>query len=82
MARVTNYVVQPYIAGRGAGLKADTPTACKTAEAARRMAEKMTTTKLGVVAYSTSGDPETGDYDEEPVILFRTGRLPEQFAGQ
>jgi hypothetical protein len=81
MARVTNYVVQPYIAGRGAGLKADTPTPCKSAEAARRMAEKMALSKLGVVAYATSGDAETGDYDEEPEILFRAGRLPENFAG-
>ncbi len=70
MARVTNYVVQPYIAGRGAGLKAGTPTPCKSA-----------TSKLGVVAYATSGDQEAGDYDDEPIILFRAGRLPEQFAG-
>jgi hypothetical protein len=45
------------------------------------MAEKMATSKLGVVAYATSGDAEAGDYDDEPVILFRAGRLPEQFAG-
>ena len=81
MSRVTNYIVQPYIAGRGTGLKADSPTSCKSADAARRMAEKMAPNKLGVVAYSTSGDPESGDYDEEPDILFRSGRLPEQFAG-
>jgi hypothetical protein len=81
MSRVTNYVVQPYISGRGAGLKADSPTSCKSADAGRRMAEKMAPGKLGVVAYSTSGDPESGDYDEEPEILFRSGRLPELFAG-
>jgi hypothetical protein len=81
MARTTNYIVQPYIAGRGAGLKPDAPTACKSAEAARRMAERMSDSRLGVVAYATSGDAETGDYDEEPTILFRAGRLPEQFAG-
>jgi hypothetical protein len=45
------------------------------------VAEKMAASKLGVVAYSTSGDPDTGDYDEEPVILFSAGRLPEEFAG-
>ncbi len=45
------------------------------------MAEKIAASKLGVVAYSTSGDQETGDYDDEPVILFRAGRLPDQFAG-
>jgi hypothetical protein len=81
MARTTNYIVQPYIAGRGAGLKAAPPTSCKSADAARRLAEKMSPSKLGVVAYSTSGDADTGDYDEEPEILFRAGRLPAQFAG-
>jgi hypothetical protein len=80
MARITNFVVQPYIVGRGAGLKADVPTACKSADAALRMAEKMAPSKLGVVAYSTSGDEDTGDYDDEPVILFRAGRLPQQFS--
>lgn len=81
MARQTNYVVQTYVAGRGAGLKADPPVACKTPEAAKRMAEKLAATKLGAVAFSTSGDPETGDYDEEPTILFKAGRLPPQFEG-
>lgn len=46
----------------------------------QRMAEKLASSKLGVVAYATAGDAETGDYDEEPQILFRAGRLPEQFA--
>jgi hypothetical protein len=32
------------------------------------MAEKMAASKLGVVAYGTSGDRDTGDYDEEPVM--------------
>ncbi len=35
--------------------------------------------KLGVVAYSTAGDAETGDYDDQPVILFKSGRLPAPF---
>jgi hypothetical protein len=43
------------------------------------MAERMAGTKLGVVAFSTSGDAEMGDYDEQPDILFKAGRLPSQF---
>jgi hypothetical protein len=35
--------------------------------------------KAGVVAFSTAGDAELGDYDEEPTIIFKTGRLPAHF---
>ena len=79
MARETVHIVQAYVAGRGNRLKADTPVPCKSAEAARRMAERLAETKLGVVAFSSSGDQELGEYDDEPVIIFKTGRLPEQF---
>jgi hypothetical protein len=79
MARETLHLVQVFSAGRGSALKADKPVQCKDAEAARRMAERVATTKLGVVAYTTSGDPETGDYDDQPTVLFKAGRLPTQF---
>jgi hypothetical protein len=79
MARVTTYLVQAFVAGRGAALKADKPILCKSADEARRKAERMAPTKLGVVAYSTSGDAELGDYDDEPVCFFKAGRLPAQF---
>jgi len=45
------------------------------------MAERMAETKLGIVAFSTSGDADTGDYDDEPVVFFKAGRLPPQFEG-
>jgi hypothetical protein len=79
MTRETVHIVQAYVAGRGNRLKADTPVPCKSAEAARRTAERLAETKLGVVAFSSSGDQELGEYDDEPVIIFKTGRLPEQF---
>lgn len=79
MARLTSYLVQSFVAGHGAALKADKPVSCKTADEARRKAERMAPTKLGVVAYSTSGDAELGDYDDEPVCFFKLGRLPVQF---
>jgi hypothetical protein len=81
MARQTTYLVQAFIAGRGAALKADRAIACKSAEAAQRLAERMAATKLGIVAFSTSGDADTGDYDDEPVVFFKAGRLPPQFEG-
>jgi hypothetical protein len=79
MARQTTFLVQSFTAGRGLSLKADRAVACKSADAAQRMAERMAPNKLGVVAYSASGDAEMGDYDDEPVIIFKAGRLPAQF---
>lgn len=79
MARETVYLVQAFSAGKGAQLKSDQPIPCKSAAAALRAAERLALTKLGVVAFSSSGDAETGDYDDEPTVLFRTGRLPPSF---
>ncbi len=41
--------------------------------------ERLSATKLGVVAFSTSGDAELGDFDDQPVILFKAGQLPATF---
>ena len=79
MARETVHVLQTYIAGRGQALKAEQAVPCKSAEEARRKAERLSTVRLGVVAYSVSADTEMGDYDETPVVLFKSGRLPPPF---
>lgn len=81
MSRETVYIVQAYIAGRGNRLKADPPIPCKSADAAERTAGRLAQTKLGVVAFASSGDQELGEYDDEPVVLFKAGRLPEMFEG-
>ena len=79
MARETVHIVQSYVRGRGKGLKAEQQVGCKTAEEARRKAERLGPLRVGVVAFSTTADPELGDYDENPVILFRSGELPHPF---
>jgi hypothetical protein len=79
MARETSYFVQAFNAGKGGNLKADAPIACKSATGALRTAERLALSKLGVVAFSTTGDPEMGDYDDEPTVTFRNGRLPPAF---
>jgi len=33
-----------------------------------------------VVAFAATADVELGDYDENPVILFKSGQLPFPFA--
>jgi hypothetical protein len=79
MARETVFIVQSFGQGRGRSLKADQAVPCKSADAARRMAERLSATKLGVVAFSTSGDAELGEFDDQPVILFKAGQLPATF---
>ena len=79
MTRETIYVVQAFNAGRGGNLKADAPIACKTETSALRTAERLAPSKLGVVAFSSTGDPETGDYDDEPTVIFRQGQVPSSF---
>ena len=79
MAKETVYILQTYVAGRGKGLKAEQQVGCKTAEEARRKAERLAPLREGVVAFSATADTELGDYDENPVILFKAGRLPHPF---
>jgi hypothetical protein len=75
MARETVYLVQAFKAGKGTRLAADAPIRCKSSDGARRTAERLALTRAGVVAFATSGDAESGDYDEEPAIIFKAGRL-------
>ncbi|THD83353.1 MAG: hypothetical protein E7812_00765 [Phenylobacterium sp.] len=79
MPKETVYIVQSYVAGRGKALKAEQQMGCKSAEEARRKAERLGPLRLGVVAFSATADTELGDYDENPVILFRSGQLPHPF---
>jgi hypothetical protein len=75
VARQTAYIVQSYDLKGGKTLKPDRPVACKSADAARRMAERLAEGKAGVVAIAASGDAELGDFDDQPVILFKAGQL-------
>ena len=79
MASETVYILQSYVAGRGKALKAEQQVGCKSAEEARRKAERLAPLRLGVVAFAATADTELGDYDENPVILFKAGRLPHPF---
>ncbi len=49
---------------------------CATAGEASRKAARLAPMRLGVVAFAASADVEMGDYDDNPVILFKAGRLP------
>ena len=79
MATETVFIVQSYVAGRGKGLRAEPQVGCKTAEEARRKAERLAPLRLGVIAYAISADTEAGDYDEAPTVLFKAGQLAPPF---
>jgi hypothetical protein len=76
VAQQTVYIVQSFRAGRGARLVADPSVACKSEQTARRTAERLALSRVGVIAWSRTGDAELGDFDEDPIILFRAGRIP------
>jgi hypothetical protein len=78
VAQETVYIVQSFRAGRGARLLADPSVACKSELTARRTAERLAQTRVGVIAWSRTGDAELGDFDDEPVVLFRAGRIPSE----
>ena len=52
MAVETVYIIQAYVQGRGKGLKAEQQIGCKSAEEARRKAERLAPLRLGVVAFA------------------------------
>lgn len=60
-------------------LKPEAPTRCKNEAAALRAAVRLGETMAGAVAFSSSGDAELGDFDDEPIILSVVGRVPESF---
>lgn len=80
MASETVHIVQAYVRVGGRGLKAEQQLGCKSAEEARRKAERLAPLRAGVVAFSATADPELGDYDENPTVLFRSGDLPYPFS--
>jgi len=79
MTRETTYFVQAFNAGKGGHLKPESPIVCKSADGALRTAERLAVNKLGVVAFSSTGDAEMGDYDDQPMVFFRKGQLPSAF---
>jgi hypothetical protein len=79
MAREGIYLVQAFKAGKGARVNAETSIRCKSSDTACWATENFATTKAGVVTFAKSGDAELGEYDDEPTIIFKAGRLPALF---
>lgn len=75
MAKQTYFVVQPYEIGKRGKLGAGQPIMAASGPNAIKMAQKMKGRVAGVVAFSKTGDPETGDYDDA-MILTILGSVP------
>ncbi|MFK8253484.1 hypothetical protein [Ancylobacter terrae] len=82
MAIETVYVVQTFKAGPRGGLRAEPASRARNEAMAVRTAERLALAKTGVVAFATSGDVDSGEFDDEPKILFKAGRLPPQFGDE
>lgn len=75
MARETYFVVLPFEHGRKARIVEGQPVPATSASHARRLAERIRAHHAGVVAFSRTGDPELGDWDDA-VVLAAYGELP------
>jgi hypothetical protein len=81
VAHLTYFVVQAYKAVKGRGkISADEAIPARDHDHAMRMFGRFKETRAGVVAFSRTGDPTTGDY-EDAVIIARHGILPAEVDG-
>jgi hypothetical protein len=74
---VTYFVVQAYQRGKKGMLIADQPKNARDLSHCEMMAERLSRTSASVVAFSRTGDPESGEWDDA-VILARFGEVPSE----
>ena len=78
MASVTSFVVLPFIRDDEGELIAEEGVEAPSAFSAQRRAQAMLSTKAGAVAFSRTGDPSVGEF-EDAVVLGRYGETPTDF---
>lgn len=76
MGNVTYFVVLPIVRNEEGELVAEDGQEAPNAFAAQRRAQAMVGRKVGAIAFSRTGDPAIGEFDEA-VILGRYGDAPE-----
>lgn len=72
----THYVVQGFRKGKRGALQADEPRIARDKDHCIRLAQQVAGSRHAVIAFSRTGDPDTGDFDD-PVILAKHGEVPE-----
>ena len=73
---VTHFVVQTYKKGKRGRIEAEEPKIARDENNALAMAERLALSRHAVIAFSRSGDLDSGDFDD-PVILAKHGAVPE-----
>jgi len=76
MGMETNYIVQSYSKGYRGKLVADTPFIAKDVAHAKRTAERMANSSPMVIAFTNTGDAETGDFEPPKLIFAHGDQLP------
>lgn len=75
---VTYYVVQPFELSPKGRYKVGRPVEAQSSDHALRRAERLAAEQGGAIAFSRSGDPEIGDF-EDAVLLGKFGEVPDDF---
>ncbi|SEE27552.1 hypothetical protein SAMN05444161_5303 [Rhizobiales bacterium GAS191] len=75
MTPITYHVVLPIVRTEDGELVAEDGLEAPSPSAAVSRARALSSTRAGAVAFSRSGDPDTGEYSEA-VILARFGETP------
>ena len=75
MASVMYYVVLPFVRDEDGELVAEEGVEAQSAISAQRRAQAMVGKKVGAVAFSRTGDPAIGEF-EDAVVLGRYGDTP------
>lgn len=73
---MTHFVVQAYRKGKRGKLEADEPKIARDLNHCKVLAERTSYSRVAVIAFSRTGDPDTGDFDD-PVILAKYGEVPD-----
>lgn len=76
MGNVTYFVVLPLVRNEEGDLVAEEGQEAPTAAAAQRRAQAIIGTKSGAIAFSRSGDPAVGEF-EDAIILGSYGDAPD-----
>lgn len=73
----TLYVVQAF-EKRDDAIVAVEPKACPSAGSSRALASRLAPNRVGVIAWSRTGDHDLGDWGP-PEVLVGTGIIPDEF---
>lgn len=75
-SQVIHYVVQAFRKGKRGKIEAEEPKIARDENNCKVMAERLSYSRHSVIAFSRTGDPDTGDFDD-PVILAKFGDVPD-----